>query len=301
MIEACEQLPVDLDVVHGVPHEEAVDRFKRADIVVDQMHYIWHGVFAIESMAYGKPVVTSLDETPSARRRRRSASTVPIVSATPETLVERLRPLVESFEERRRLGEAGRAYVEQVHDIDKLADRLIEVYESRQGGTPSADDGCAATPPATNHPLGETVGSGRGGSVGREEGATRTKAEGRKMGPVRRHASTPARGGGGATVPAPPRRSTRDGASRRRKRARRSWGTDAIAPRLGVRTLIRERSVRVRGLRSRPPSRAGQDALEHDRRHSSRSKSLEACAPRRSRAWLRGPRRTTSNTYTHRS
>ena len=56
--------------------------------------------------------------------------TVPIVPATPETLVERLRPLVESFDERRRLGEAGRAYVEQVHDIDKLADRLIEVYES---------------------------------------------------------------------------------------------------------------------------------------------------------------------------
>jgi glycosyltransferase involved in cell wall biosynthesis len=53
---------------------------------------------------------------------------VPIVSATPETLVERLRPLVESFEERKRLGEAGRAYVEHVHDIDKLADRLIEVY-----------------------------------------------------------------------------------------------------------------------------------------------------------------------------
>src|SRR5207247_6978003 len=52
VIAACAQLPVDLDVVHGVPHDEAVERFKRADIVVDQMHYLWHGVFAIESMAY---------------------------------------------------------------------------------------------------------------------------------------------------------------------------------------------------------------------------------------------------------
>jgi hypothetical protein len=130
VVEACEQLPVDLDVVHGVPHEQAVDRFKRADIVVDQMHYLWHGVFAIESMAYGKPVVTSLD--PDAVRQTETAFgiRVPIVPATPETLVERLRPLVESFEERRRLGEAGRAYVEQVHDIDRIADRLIEIYES---------------------------------------------------------------------------------------------------------------------------------------------------------------------------
>src|SRR5204863_8132220 len=60
VVEACAQLPVDLDVVHGVPNDEAVERFKRADIVADQMHYLWHGVFAIELMAYGKPGVTPL-------------------------------------------------------------------------------------------------------------------------------------------------------------------------------------------------------------------------------------------------
>ncbi|MGH3079240.1 MAG: glycosyltransferase, partial [Gaiellaceae bacterium] len=84
---------------------------------------------AIESMAYGKPVVTSLDETAVRQTEDAFGMEVPIVSATPETLVDRLQPLVESFEERKRLGAAGRAYVEHVHDIDKLADRLIEVYE----------------------------------------------------------------------------------------------------------------------------------------------------------------------------
>ena len=130
VIEACEQLPVDLDVVHGVPHEEAVERFKRADIVVDQMHYLWHGVFAIESMAYGKPVVTSLDPEALAKTEEAFGVQVPIVPATKDDLVEKLGPLVESFEERKRLGEAGRAYVEQVHDIDRIAGRLIEIYES---------------------------------------------------------------------------------------------------------------------------------------------------------------------------
>jgi glycosyltransferase involved in cell wall biosynthesis len=129
VVEACEQLPVELDVVHGVPHEEAVDRFKRADIVVDQMHYLWHGVFAIESMAYGKPVVTSLDQTAVRQTEEAFGIEVPIVSAKPDNLVEKLRPLVESFDERRRLGEAGRAYVEHVHDIDKIAARLVGVYE----------------------------------------------------------------------------------------------------------------------------------------------------------------------------
>ena len=107
VIDACSRLPVDLDVVHGVPHDEAVERFKRADIVVDQLHYLWHGVFAIESMAYGKPVVTHLD--PDAVRQTEEAFglKVPIVAATKDDLVEKLTPLVESFELRKQLGLGG--------------------------------------------------------------------------------------------------------------------------------------------------------------------------------------------------
>jgi len=133
VIDACSRLPVDLDVVHGVPHDEAVERFKRADIVVDQLHYLWHGVFAIESMAYGKPVVTHLD--PDAVRQTEEAFglKVPIVAATKDDLVEKLRPLVESFELRKRLGQEGRVYVERVHDLDKVADRFIEIYASVLG------------------------------------------------------------------------------------------------------------------------------------------------------------------------
>jgi glycosyltransferase involved in cell wall biosynthesis len=130
VVEACAQLPVDLDVVHGVPHDEAVGRFKRADIVVDQMHYLWHGVFTIESMAYGKPVVTHLDPEAVAKTEEAFGVKVPIVRATKDDLVEQLRSLVESFELRKRLGEEGRAYVERVHDLDKVADRFIELYGS---------------------------------------------------------------------------------------------------------------------------------------------------------------------------
>ncbi len=130
IVEACERLPVDLDVVHGVPHDQAVERFKRADIVVDQMHYLWHGVFAIECMAYGKPVVTHLDPEAVEQTERAFGVKVPIVRASAENLVEQLRPLVESFELRKRLGEEGRAYVERVHDLEQVADRFIEIYRS---------------------------------------------------------------------------------------------------------------------------------------------------------------------------
>jgi glycosyltransferase involved in cell wall biosynthesis len=130
VIEACEQLPVELDIVEGVPHEEARDRYRRADIVVDQLNAGWHGVFALESMAFGKPVVTYLKPDVVERSAEGYGIRIPIVPATKETLVDALRPLVDQPALRRELGAASRAYVEQVHDIGRVADRLVDLYRS---------------------------------------------------------------------------------------------------------------------------------------------------------------------------
>jgi glycosyltransferase involved in cell wall biosynthesis len=130
VVEACAQLPVDLDIVEGVPHEEARERYARADIVVDQLNAGWHGVFALESMALGKPVVTHLKPDVVARSAEGYGIRIPIVSATKETLVDALRPLVEQPALRKDVGAASRAYVERVHDIDRVADRLVDIYRS---------------------------------------------------------------------------------------------------------------------------------------------------------------------------
>jgi len=130
VIEACAQLLVDLDIVEGVPHIEARERYARADIVVDQLNAGWHGVFALEAMALGKPVVGYLKLDVVERSTEAFGVRVPIVPATADTLVEALRPLVEDTALRRRLGAESRAYVEQVHDIDRIADRLIDIYRS---------------------------------------------------------------------------------------------------------------------------------------------------------------------------
>ena len=130
VIEACEELNVELDVVEGVPHEEARDRYRRADIVVDQLNAGWHGVFALESMALGKPVVTYLKPDVVERSAQGYGIRIPIVPATKETLAGALRPLVDRPALRREIGAASRAYVERVHDIDRVADRLVDLYRS---------------------------------------------------------------------------------------------------------------------------------------------------------------------------
>ena len=128
VIAACAELDVELELVEGLDHRTAFERYRNADIVVDQLKAGWYGVFAIEAMALGKPVVTFLHDEAVRRTEEAFGVDVPIVQATKETLVEVLRPLVDSPDERRRVGAASRAYVEQVHDADRIAARLVDLY-----------------------------------------------------------------------------------------------------------------------------------------------------------------------------
>jgi len=128
VVAACAELDVDLEIVEGLDHREAFERYRRADVIVDQLNAGWYGVFAIEAMALGKPVVTFLHDEAVRLTEAAFGVEVPIVRATKETLVAALRPLASSPEERRRVGAASREYVERVHDVERVADRLLALY-----------------------------------------------------------------------------------------------------------------------------------------------------------------------------
>jgi glycosyltransferase involved in cell wall biosynthesis len=129
IVAAVEGLDAELRIVEGLTHDEAFELYREADIVVDQLNAGWYGVFAIECLALGKPVVTFLHDEAVRRTEEAYGTKVPLVSATAETLRERLRPLVEDVQLRQRVGAASRAYAEQLHDIDKIAGELLGIYE----------------------------------------------------------------------------------------------------------------------------------------------------------------------------
>jgi len=133
VIAAVDGLDADLELVEGLHHDEAFERYRAADIVVDQLNAGWYGLFAIEAMALGKPVVTFLHDEAVRRTEEAFRTRVPIVSATAETLREALRPLVAEAARRRELGAASRAYVERVHDLEHVTDSLLALYAGLVG------------------------------------------------------------------------------------------------------------------------------------------------------------------------
>jgi glycosyltransferase involved in cell wall biosynthesis len=130
VVEACRELDVELDIVEGLRHDEARRHYERADIAVDQLNAGWYGIFALEAMALGKPVLSYLHEEAVQQTEREMGVEVPIVPVTKETLRDRIGELAASAGERRRIGAMSRAYVERVHDADRGAERLIAIYRS---------------------------------------------------------------------------------------------------------------------------------------------------------------------------
>jgi glycosyltransferase involved in cell wall biosynthesis len=128
VVAAADKLGLNLELVEGVDHRAAFERYRNADLVVDQLNAGWYGMFAIETMALGKPVVAFLHEEATRRTEEAFGVKVPIVHATKETLPDVLERLVSDPDELRRIGAASRAYVEQVHDLSAVADRLLDLY-----------------------------------------------------------------------------------------------------------------------------------------------------------------------------
>ena len=126
-------VPVELELVEGVPARKVKERYERCDVAIDQLAYGWHGTFSVEMMALGKPVICYID-----RRFLRHRPDLPIVSAGPGSLQRCLMDLIGSPARRRELGEAGRAYACKYHDVKVVVDKCLGIYRDVCGVAPGS-------------------------------------------------------------------------------------------------------------------------------------------------------------------
>lgn len=119
-----EGVEFELKLLERVPFEEALEWYKRADLIVDQLLIGWYGVLAMECMAMGKPVAVymrpDLADTPGE---------IPVWNVNIDNLKARLRELIGDFDLRLDLASRSRDYVRRVHDFDAVIPKLIGVYE----------------------------------------------------------------------------------------------------------------------------------------------------------------------------
>ncbi len=128
----CAGVPCKLELLERVPREEALHHYRESDIIADQFCSGAFGVFAVEGLALGKPVLTYLDQ----EHLGDPVFNLPIVNTNPENLVAVLAVLLQLPALRKRLGQAGRAAVERYQSVPALAEVWGRIYGHVWWGEP---------------------------------------------------------------------------------------------------------------------------------------------------------------------
>jgi len=124
---------IELHLIENLEHEAALERYRQADLVIDQLKVGWYGAFAVEAMAMGKPVVAYIREDDVGFLPPGFADDLPVVGAQPETLTEVLAGLLGDRQRLRELGVRSRAFVERWHDPRTIARGLAALYDQPDG------------------------------------------------------------------------------------------------------------------------------------------------------------------------
>lgn len=123
-----EGLPVDLTLVEGLDNASAMEMYRSADVIFDQCLIGFHGYFALEAMALGKPVLCFVRDRD---RYLLCPEECPIIDTHPDTLADDLRRLLKAGGgELRRVGARGQAYVLKHYSVEAFSARLGSFYST---------------------------------------------------------------------------------------------------------------------------------------------------------------------------
>lgn len=130
ILEAIEELKqkydFDFKLVQGMAHEEAKKVYQKADIIIDQILCGSYGLFSIEAMAMGKPVICWISE----HIKETYPEELPIISANPDNIKEKIEYMINNRDMLNEIGQAGRKYVEKYHDMNVISKELLDLYRS---------------------------------------------------------------------------------------------------------------------------------------------------------------------------
>lgn len=118
-------IPFELRMVENINRTDAIEIYRQADIIADQFVMGAYGVFALECLALGKPVLTYLDH----EHLSNPLLNLPIVNTNKFNLTRVLAILLQVPELRTRLGAEGRAAVVKYQSLEAIGELNKVIYD----------------------------------------------------------------------------------------------------------------------------------------------------------------------------
>ena len=132
IINAVENLKHKYDfefrLVENVSHEEAKKVYEKADLIIDQVLSAGHGLFALECMSMGKPVICFISDF----MKDYYPKELPIISAGRDEIESKLEFILNNKDMLESIGDKGRKYVLKYHDYLVVSRRVLELYKGSE-------------------------------------------------------------------------------------------------------------------------------------------------------------------------
>lgn len=120
--------PINFELIENLPLEKALEKYRQADIAIDQLLIGWYGGFAAEMMALGVPVISYIRQE-DVKKFVPFWRDIPIVNSSSETLEIMLEKLICNQSLRKKIGQKGYHYIQKHHNSLKIALQTKKIYE----------------------------------------------------------------------------------------------------------------------------------------------------------------------------
>ena len=123
---------LELITVENLPHDKALEIYRSADLIIDQILIGWYGAFSVEVMKMGKPVMVFIREEDLKFVNEGMARDCldAFINVYPNNIFDRLCEIIENRERLKYHSEAGLEYVHKWHDPKYVASITKEAYEN---------------------------------------------------------------------------------------------------------------------------------------------------------------------------
>jgi glycosyltransferase involved in cell wall biosynthesis len=128
-------------LVRKMAHDEALQVYRSADLVIDQALAGWYGGFAVEAMAMGKPVLCYLREEDFPNVPKAMIADLPIHNIRPGRIAKDIAEALDRRAEWPEWSKKARSFVEKWHNPSTIAASMMRIYEdpSRPAGWMTED------------------------------------------------------------------------------------------------------------------------------------------------------------------
>lgn len=135
ILKALEELKHDygslfeLEIIEKMPHEQALECYRNADLFIDQVLIGWYGGVAVEVMKMGIPVAVYINEDHAQYIPKEMAEELPFINLNVNNIKEKLKMILKDREILKEHAQKSLAFVNKWHDPINAAKITSKLYQ----------------------------------------------------------------------------------------------------------------------------------------------------------------------------